>query len=731
MQEFLKELNDAQQKAVTYGSGPILVLAGAGSGKTRVITYRIIYLIEKMGVKPENILAITFTNKAANEMKERVQKLLKEKAEGLNVSTFHSACVKILKENVPLLGYKKYFVIYDTDDQQSIIKQCLKELNLDEKKYPLMACLEKISGYKEKLICETEVFDNARDIREKTFSNIYLLYQKKLRENNAFDFDDLIMKTVELFRKYPEVLDYYREKFKYILVDEYQDTNHAQYIFIKLLAEKHRNLLVVGDDDQSIYSFRGADIRNILEFEKDFPDAFVVKLERNYRSTQTILDAANEVIKNNFSRKEKRLFTEKGKGDKVFFAQLQNEHHEALFIGNEIEKLINKGYYFKNIAVLYRTNAQSRVFEEVFLKMGIPHRIFGGIRFFQRKEIKDIVAYLRLIENDEDNMSLRRIINVPRRGIGSKTVEQLEIISDQTGKSIFRLIMEDNLPFSQSVCRKLKEFALMIEDFRELKERTGIPELIERIILNTGYLEELQNEGTEEANDRIENIKELISVAREFVLRNSEGTLEEFLSEIALYSDLDKYSDEEDAVTLMTLHSAKGLEFPVVFLAGLEEGIFPHYKSLFNTAELEEERRLCYVGITRAKELLYLTRAWQRNLYGRSSYYDKSRFIKEIPKRLIKDVTPGKENLFDEEVDLVLEEKDNKPGIYKDTSNSKKIEKLSFNFNPGDKIKHAKWGEGIVTEVHGTGEDVEITVFFEKEGKKHLLAKYAPLIKMN
>lgn len=731
MQEFLKELNDAQQKAVTYGSGPILVLAGAGSGKTRVITYRIIYLIEKMGVKPENILAITFTNKAANEMKERVQKLLKEKAEGLNVSTFHSACVKILKENVPLLGYKKYFVIYDTDDQQSIIKQCLKELNLDEKKYPLMACLEKISGYKEKLISETEAFDSARDIREKTFSNIYLLYQKKLRENNAFDFDDLIMKTVELFRKYPEVLDYYREKFKYILVDEYQDTNHAQYIFIKLLAEKHRNLLVVGDDDQSIYSFRGADIRNILEFEKDFPDAFVVKLEKNYRSTQTILDAANEVIKNNFSRKEKRLFTEKGKGDKVFFAELQNEHHEALFIGNEIERLINRGYYYKNIAVLYRTNAQSRVFEEVFLKMGIPHRIFGGIRFFQRKEIKDIVAYLRLIENDEDNMSLRRIINVPRRGIGSKTVEQLEIMSDQTGKSIFRLIMEDNLPFSHSLCRKLKEFALMIEDFRELKERTGIPELIERIILNTGYLEELQNEGTEEANDRIENIKELISVAREFVLRNSEGTLEEFLSEIALYSDLDKYSDEEDAVTLMTLHSAKGLEFPVVFLAGLEEGIFPHYKSLFNTAELEEERRLCYVGITRAKELLYLTRAWQRNLYGRSSYYDKSRFIKEIPKRLIKDVTPGKENLFDEEVDLVLEEKDNKSGIYKDTSNSKKIEKLSFNFNPGDKIKHAKWGEGIVTEVHGTGEDVEITVLFEKEGKKHLLAKYAPLIKMN
>lgn len=731
MQEFLKELNDAQQKAVTYGSGPILVLAGAGSGKTRVITYRIIYLIEKMGVKPENILAITFTNKAANEMKERVQRLLKEKAEGLNVSTFHSACVKILKENVPLLGYKKYFVIYDTDDQQSIIKQCLKELNLDEKKYPLMACLEKISGYKEKLISETEAFDSARDIREKTFSNIYLLYQKKLRENNAFDFDDLIMKTVELFRKYPEVLDYYSEKFKYILVDEYQDTNHAQYIFIKLLAEKHRNLLVVGDDDQSIYSFRGADIRNILEFEKDFPDAFVVKLEKNYRSTQTILDAANEVIKNNFSRKEKRLFTEKGKGDKVFFAELQNEHHEALFIGNEIEKLINNGYYYKNIAVLYRTNAQSRVFEEVFLKMGIPHRVFGGIRFFQRKEIKDIVAYLRLIENDEDNMSLRRIINVPRRGIGSKTVEQLEIMSDQTGKSIFRLIMEDNLPFSHSLCRKLKEFALMIEDLRELKERIGIPELMERIILNTGYLEELQNEGTEEANDRIENIKELISVAREFVLRNSEGTLEEFLSEIALYSDLDKYSDEEDAVTLMTLHSAKGLEFSVVFLAGLEEGIFPHYKSLFNTAELEEERRLCYVGITRAKELLYLTRAWQRNLYGRSSYYDKSRFIKEIPKRLIKDVTPGKENLFGEEVDLVPEEKDNKIGIYKGTSNSTEIEKLSFNFNPGDKIKHAKWGEGIVTEVHGTGEDVEITVFFEKEGKKHLLAKYAPLIKMN
>ncbi|MGB9814265.1 MAG: DNA helicase PcrA [Thermovenabulum sp.] len=729
MQEFLLELNEAQRKAVTYGNGPLLVLAGAGSGKTRVITYRIVYLVEKMKVNPENILAITFTNKAANEMKERVQRLLKEKAEGLNVSTFHSACVKILKDNAEKLGFKRYFVIYDTDDQQNLIKECLKELNLDEKKYPPAMCLEKISGYKEKLISAEEAFDKSKDIKEKTISNIYLLYQKKLKENNAFDFDDLIMKTVELFKKYPDVLEYYREKFKYILVDEYQDTNHAQYVFVKLLSEKHRNLLVVGDDDQSIYSFRGADIRNILEFEKDFPDAFVVKLERNYRSTQNILDAANEVIKHNFSRKEKRLFTEKGKGERIYFAELQNEHHEALFIGNEIERLVSKGeYYYKNFAVLYRTNAQSRVFEEVFLKMGIPHRIFGGVRFFQRKEIKDLVAYLRLVENEEDNMSLRRIINVPKRGIGSKTIEQLEQISAQKGKSIFQLIIEGNLPMSASTCKKLREFALLIKELKELKKRVRIPELIENIISKTGYLEELQNEGTEEANDRIENIKEFISVAEEFVLRNEEGSLEEFLSEIALYTDLDKYNDEDDAVILMTLHSAKGLEFPVVFLAGMDEGIFPHYKSIFDTKELEEERRLCYVGITRAKEILYLTRAWQRNLYGRSSYYDKSRFVKEIPKRLIKDVTPGRESFFDEEDNTEITKQ--KPIIKEKTLSSNENKKLSYNFHLGDRVKHAKWGEGIVTEVIGEGEDAQITVVFETEGKKHLLAKYAPLIKI-
>lgn len=723
------ELNEAQRKAVTYGNGPLLVLAGAGSGKTRVITYRIVYLVEKMKVNPENILAITFTNKAANEMKERVQRLLKEKAVGLNVSTFHSACVKILKDNAEKLGFKKYFVIYDTDDQQNLIKECLKELNLDEKKYPPAVCLEKISGYKEKLISAEEAFDKSKDIKEKTISNVYLLYQKKLKENNAFDFDDLIMKTVELFKKYPDVLEYYREKFKYILVDEYQDTNHAQYVFVKLLAEKHRNLMVVGDDDQSIYSFRGADIRNILEFEEDFPDAFVVKLERNYRSTQNILDAANEVIKHNFSRKEKRLFTEKGKGDRIYFAELQNEHHEALFIGNEIERLVSKGeYYYKNFAVLYRTNAQSRVFEEVFLKMGIPHRIFGGVRFFQRKEIKDLVAYLRLVENEEDNMSLRRIINVPKRGIGSKTIEQLEQISAQKGKSIFQLIIEGNLPMSSSTCKKLREFALLIKELKELKKRVRIPELIENIISKTGYLEELQNEGTEEANDRIENIKEFISVAEEFVLRNEEGSLEEFLSEIALYTDLDKYNDEDDAVILMTLHSAKGLEFPVVFLAGMDEGIFPHYKSIFDTKELEEERRLCYVGITRAKEILYLTRAWQRNLYGRSSYYDKSRFVKEIPKRLIKDVTPGRESFFDEEDNTEIIKQ--KPVIKEKTLSSNENKKLSYNLNLGDKVKHAKWGEGIVTEVIGEGEDAQITVVFETEGKKHLLAKYAPLIKI-
>lgn len=719
--DFLSELNEEQRKAVTHPGGPLLVLAGAGSGKTRVLTYRIAYLIEHMGVDPSSIMAITFTNKAAEEMKERIERLIPW-AKGMLVSTFHSACVRILRSDIERLGYSRNFVIFDTQDQQVVARDSVKAMGLDDKKYSPQAVLSFIGRAKDKLLTPQECYDRAKDIREKTLARIYELYQKKLKELNALDFDDLIMKTVELFRECPEVLHHYQTKFKHILVDEYQDTNRAQYVLVKMLAEKHRNLCVVGDDDQSIYSFRGADIRNILDFEEDFPDATVIRLEQNYRSTQNILDAANSVISHNLGRKKKNLWTENGKGEKIYLVTLENEHEEAFFIAREIEKLVNaRKFNFKDFAVLYRTNAQSRVLEEMMVKMGLPYRIVGGLKFYQRKEIKDIMAYLRVVANPSDDVSLLRIINVPRRGIGEATVYELKRVAEENERSVYDIIKEEAYNFSSRVSAKLKNFARLINDFIEKQNSLSIPELIAYILEKTGYIEELEAENSPEAQSRIENLKEMVGVAEEFERKYKGASLQDFLAEIALVSDVDELDDNKDAVVLMTLHSAKGLEFPVVFLSGMDEGIFPHSRSMFDEDELEEERRLCYVGITRAKKRLYLTRAWRRNLYGNTSFYSASRFIDEIPARLLKEIGP--------EDDI----KKAKPVVHfksaiKQSSETEKRKELKL--NPGDRVKHSKWGEGVVTAVYGKGEDAEIAVNFASEGTKRLILKYAPLVKI-
>lgn len=727
---FLSELNEAQKKAVTHPGGPLLVLAGAGSGKTRVLTYRIAYLIQCMGVNPSSIMAITFTNKAAEEMKERIERLIPW-AKGMLVSTFHSACVRFLRSDIENLGYDRNFVIFDTQDQQVVVRDSIKALGLDDKKYSPQAALNFIGRAKDKLLTPEECYDRAKDIREKTFARIYEHYQKKLKELNALDFDDLIMKTVELFKECPEVLSRYQTKFEHILVDEYQDTNRAQYVLVKMLAEKHRNLCVVGDDDQSIYSFRGADIRNILDFEEDFPDATVIRLEQNYRSTQNILDAANSVISHNFGRKKKNLWTENGRGEKIYLATLENEHEEAFFIAREIDRLVGlRKFDYKDFAVLYRTNAQSRVLEDMMVKAGIPYRIVGGLKFYQRKEIKDLLAYLRVVANPSDDISLLRIINVPRRGIGESTINELKRIAQEKERPIFEVIKEGSYNFSSRVSSKLKNFAGMIDDFIEKQGSFSIPDLIAYILEKTGYVEELEAENTPEAQSRIENLREMVGVAEEFERKYENPSLQDFLAEIALVSDVDQLDDEKNAVVLMTLHSAKGLEFPVVFLSGMDEGIFPHSRSMFDEDELEEERRLCYVGITRAKRRLYLTRAWRRNLYGNTSFYSASRFIDEIPARLLKEIGMDDDTLDEEREEQV---KESKPVVSFNPSIKQPQEMAKQKvlvLNPGDRVKHSKWGEGVVTAVYGKGEDAEVAVNFASEGTKRLLLKYAPIVKI-
>lgn len=638
MNNLLKNLNKEQKEAVFNTEGPLLVFAGAGSGKTRVLTYRIAYLIEEKGVYPSNILAITFTNKAANEMKERVQSLLNCSYD-MWVSTFHSACVRILRmETEALEGYKKNFIIFDGNDQEKLIKECLKELNYNEKNFPPREILSAISNAKDQLMGPAKFKDRyGRDFRLKKIGDIYTLYQKKLKANNAMDFDDILFNTVKLFENNEDILRKYQHKFKYIMVDEYQDTNNCQYKLVNLLAKEHGNLCVVGDDDQSIYSWRGADIRNILNFEKDFPNAKVIKLEQNYRSTQTILDAANNVIKNNRGRKSKRLWTEKGGGVPIVYYKAFNERDEADFIIGEIDRLtFSDMKSLKDFAILYRTNAQSRVIEELCMARGIPYKIVGGHRFYERKEVKDVMAYLRVLQDPEGDISLKRIINVPKRGVGKATTEALEKYARDNGDSLYGALLSiDSVDgIGKKAKNNIKEFVSLMAELMTIAEKGKASEIIEEVIERSGYLKELEG-GDEEDKGRADNIKELVSAAIEYENKNEDSSLLGFLENLALMSDIDGLDEGRDGITLMTLHSAKGLEYPVVFISGMEDGLFPSLRSTFDDYRLEEERRLMYVGITRAKEKLYFTSAFERTLFGNTSYTMDSRFLKEIPEELL------------------------------------------------------------------------------------------------
>lgn len=637
--DYIKKLNNEQAEAVLQTEGPVLILAGAGSGKTRVLTYRIAYLIEEKSVYPSNILAITFTNKAAREMKDRVGKLIGN-VDNMWISTFHSACTRILRKNVESLrDYKKNFVIYDSKDQEALVKECLKELNLNEKNFPFRAVSAEISKAKDMLMTPDKYYDrNMHDIKKRKFADIYRLYQKKLQKNNALDFDDILFKTVELFELNPDILQYYQNKFKYIMVDEYQDTNFCQYTLVRLLAKQHRNLCVVGDDDQSIYSWRGADIGNILNFEKDFPGAKVVKLEQNYRSTQVILDAANSVIRNNMARKNKHLWTENGEGRSIIFHSAMDEWGEANFIMDEVERLVaEENRELGDFAVLYRTNAQSRVLEEACMSHGIPYKIVGGFKYYDRKEVKDVIAYLRVIQNPDEDLSLRRIINVPKRGIGNTTLDAIVQYAATSGDSIFGALLEiENIDGVSSKAKKgIKDFVRIMTDLMGMSETACVSKLLREVLDRTGYLEELKKDSDEEAQARYENVSELLSATMEFEEKNEDSSLQNFLEQMALMSDIDSVEEGKSVLIMMTLHSAKGLEYPVVFLSGMEEGVFPSQRSYFEEKQMEEERRLMYVGITRAEQRLYLTAAFERTLFGNTTYNTVSQFVREIPKDLL------------------------------------------------------------------------------------------------
>lgn len=709
----LDKLNNRQKEAVVTTEGPLLILAGAGSGKTRVLTHRIAYLIKEKRVSPANILAITFTNKAAQEMKDRVESLLGYVGD-IWVSTFHSACVRILRRDIEKIGYDKNFVIYDTQDQKSLVSDCIKELDLNEKQYTPKGMLSAISKAKDKMVSPDEyLLEFGNDYRNKKVADVYRLYQKKLKKDNALDFDDIIIKIIELFKKDEEILRYYQDRFRYIMVDEYQDTNRPQYEFVNLLAKRYRNLCVVGDDDQSIYGWRGADIKNILDFEKDYPEAKVIKLEQNYRSTQIILDAANNVIDNNIKRKKKQLWTDNKDGEKIVVCEVQNEREEANFIIDRIKDLIANGKKYSDFAILYRTNAQSRIFEEACMMNDIPYKLVGALRFYDRKEIKDIIAYLRILVNPYDDVSLKRIINVPKRGIGESTVSALEQYAREHDTSMYFAIPDVEL---KGRARKvLDNFKKFIDDLINQLDFMTITEVIDYILEKTGYMDELNADDTKESESRIENINEFIRAAREFMETSDDKSLESFLSGITLVSDIDTAGDIGESVVLMTLHSAKGLEFPVVFMAGMEEGIFPSSMSFIDEHELEEERRLCYVGITRAKERLFMTYARTRNLYGKPQYNTASRFINEIPQDLIVEYDKGAIKRNDYE----------SVSSYINTFARKANDKA--NYNPGDKVEHKLWGIGTVVNVEGIGEERELTVAFPNVGIKRLSLKYAPI----
>lgn len=725
--DLIEGLNERQKEAVLHTEGPLLILAGAGSGKTRVLTHRIAYLIEEKGIFPGNILAITFTNKAANEMKERVDYLLDGNIDDIWMGTFHSVCVRILRRNIDKIGYDRSFSIYDRDDQITVVKECIKDLNLSKDMYKERSVLSVISSLKDKMTDpDTYINQNYSDYYSRNVGEIYALYEKKLKANNALDFDDLIIKTVELLKSNPDVLDYYQRKFKYIFVDEFQDTNKIQYKLVELISERYKNICVVGDPDQSIYGWRGADISNILDFEKDFPNTKIIKLEQNYRSTKNILNVANHMIKNNLSRKEKKLWTANEEGNQVVVESLLDSDEEAFFVANKVEELVNEGYKPSDFAILYRTNAQSRTFEEIFMRKSIPYKIVGGLRFYDRKEIKDIIAYLKLIQNPVDDISLKRIINVPKRGIGNATLEKVEEYANQTGESIYSVLLNiDSIPkLSTRAKNNLKSFMDMVNKFMAMKEIKGLKELIEEVVYGIGYIKELEEEASIESQTRLDNIKEFISVAIDFEVKNPEGTLEDFLATVSLLSDVDKTEDVANSVTLLTVHAAKGLEFPVVFMVGMEEGLFPISRALDDETELEEERRLCYVAITRAEKLLFITSAKLRTIYGNTNYTLPSRFIDEIPEGYtISSIEKKKVKQRNYKEQLV------KVNDYTKKSSKSKTRPSVGNMDVdvGMKVSHKKWGIGTIVQIKERDKDKEIVIAFDKVGLKRLLLSIAPI----
>ena len=764
-EELINGLNDKQKEAVLATDGPCLVIAGAGSGKTKVLTHKIAYDIES-GIKPWNILAITFTNKAANEMKERIEKLIGDAAKDLWMGTFHSICVRILRRYIDRIGYKTDFVIFDTSDQKTLIKECLKTLKVDDKIFTDRGVLSEISNGKNEML-EPKAYGvkYAGDFRKKTIAEIYELYQRRLRENNAIDFDDIINFTIKILSENPDVLDYYTEKFKYILVDEYQDTNKAQFTLVSLLASKYGNVTAVGDNDQGIYSFRGADISNILNFERDFPGTRIIKLEQNYRCTGNILKAANAVIKHNENKYDKKLWTENEEGHLPCIYCGEDEYDEGRYIVEQINHLKTEEYYKNSdFTILYRMNAQSRAIEDILMREGIPYKVIGGLKFYERKEIKDIIAYLRLIHNSADNLSLKRIINEPKRGIGKTSIEQIQEISDKTGNSMYEIIRNAQEYGLTRVYSNSRDFIEQMEYLKSKKDELKISDLIKETLNKTGYTKALENENSVEAETRIENLEEFLTVAIEFEEESADNTLAEFLENITLSSDIDGMEDQDNSITLMTLHSAKGLEFPVVFLVGMEEGIFPGYKAIGEPQALEEERRLFYVGITRAKQYLYLTCAKHRTIFGSTSYNQVSRFVKEIPEELLEGYAEvverksvDKEEFKDygyrwsygkgQTVKTFKMSEEDKSAVAKTIGGTKSeyqyrtaesfLNSIKQNnqtndvdlskYQVGQRVYHKKFGEGTITKLEQEGNDVKVDLEFDKAGHKRLMAKFAGL----
>lgn len=770
MPEILNGLNDKQYEAVVNTEGPVLVIAGAGSGKTKVLTHKIAYLIQEKNVLPWNILAITFTNKAANEMKERIAGLVGETAKDIWMGTFHSICVRILRKHIDQIGYDSSFIIFDTSDQKSLIKKCLKELQIDDKQFSEKAVQAEISNAKNDMLEPGEyAFKVHGDFRRERIATVYELYQKRLKENNAIDFDDIINFTIKIFNEKPEIANYYSSKFRYVLVDEYQDTNKSQFTLVKMLAEVNQNITVVGDNDQGIYSFRGADISNILNFEKDFKNTKIIKLEQNYRCTGNILKAANAIIKNNETKYEKKLWTQNGEGSLPRVYSADNEYDEASFIVEQISRLKREeNYKYSDFAVLYRMNTQSRAIEDILRREAIPYKMVGGLKFYERKEIKDIISYLRLAQNPSDNLSLTRVINEPKRGIGKTSLDQVEQLANHNEVSMYEVIKDANLYGLNRVYLKSREFVDLIEDARAKKDTMSVSEFIQYMLKKSGYIKALEDEKTIEAENRLENLEEFLTVAMEFEKEEAENTLQDFLEGMTLSSDIDNVEEAEDSVTLMTLHSAKGLEFPVVFLVGMEEGIFPGFRSIGEPEAIEEERRLCYVGVTRARENLFLTCSKMRTVFGSTSCNAPSRFLEEIPQELL----DGYEDSFGTGIKKQKEEREY-AWTYGNGSGAGAGKIKSYNINDiagktavaassvfgkassfgrtaesflsglgkssasesvdlskystGVRVFHKKFGEGVITKTEPEGEDLKVDISFDKVGHKRLMAKFAKL----